>query len=96
MATLKDFKIARSWNKRYGDEYNIAFVGVDVGRNYDKVDFSINEVRGYYWRISLGFPCRTPKAKIESFLKEFVKEQITQEEIDGYNSFLRDVNTWGD
>lgn len=97
MATLKNYNIGRSWRKRYAnDTYDMIYMGVKVGQTYDVVNFTINEVKGFYWKTSIAFPCRTPKYKIEKFLKEFVENHITQEEIDGYNGFLKEVTEWGD
>lgn len=96
MATLKEINIHRNWGTRPTD--NVIYLNhawyVDKGEAYDLVQFSINEIVGYYWNTSLCVPAGTSEKEINRIVAEYV-EAITDADIKEYQKFLDFGNKYG-
>lgn len=90
MATLKKINIYRNWGIRPDGntiiEGNI-YYGVNKGEPYDLVQFSINEINGYYWNTSLCVHAGMSEEEINRIVAEYVKT-ITNADIKEYQKFL--------
>lgn len=97
MATLKKINIYRNWGIRPDGntiiEGNI-YYGVDKGEPYDLVQFSINEINGYYWNDTLCVPVGTEEDEINRIVNEYVAT-ITEADIKEYQRFLDYGNKYG-
>ena len=97
MATLKKVNIYRNWGIRPDGntiiEGNI-YYGVDKGEPYDLVQFSINEINGYYWNDTICVPIGTSEENINRIVNEFVKT-ITDADMKEYQRFLDYGNKYG-
>lgn len=96
MATLKSIQISRSWGVRPTD--NAIYIGcawmVEPGELYDLVQFSINEINGYYWRTSICVPEGTSEDEINKIVKEYINT-LSDEDIKEYKDFLDFGNKYG-
>lgn len=96
MTTLKNIQVSKSWGIRPTD--SAIYIGcawmVEPGEPYDLVQFSINEINGYYWRTSICVPEGTSDEDVEKIVKEYVSA-ISDEEIREYKKFLDWGNKYG-
>lgn len=96
MATLKDYKINKNRGVR-PDDYVIQ-VGkkwfVEKGEPYDLVQFSINEVKGFYWGDSLCVPTTMTEDEVKKLVDEEVKN-ISDTAVKSYNDFLDEGSKYG-
>ena len=97
MATLKNIQIYRNWGKRptgnviiIGDVY----YGVEQGDLYDLVQFSIEEIKGYYWNETLCVTVGTSEEDIRKLVLEYISN-ISDKDIQEYQKFLDWGNKYG-
>lgn len=96
MATIKNISRTRKWGVR---PLNISYVGeewlVEIGEEYDLVQFSINEQKGsYYWYKSFNVPVDWEDEKVYAMISEYVKT-ITDKDVKDFNSFIETGEQWG-
>lgn len=97
MATVKKINITRNWNTRPNDNaihFGGIYKNVEKGEPYDLVQFSINEISGYYWHSCLCVPCGTSEDEVKGMVEEFVKS-ITDKQIREYKEFIDFGNKYG-
>lgn len=97
MATLKDIQIHRNWGKRPTGNVTImgdVYYGVEEGDPYDLVQFSINEIKGYYWNESLCVAVDTSEEEIRKIVLEYISN-ISNKDIQEYQKFLDWGNKYG-
>lgn len=97
MATLKGINIHRNWGKRPEGNITIEgniYYGVEKGKPYDLIQFSINEINGYYWNNTLCVPVGTEEDEINRIVNEYVAT-ITEADIKEYQKFLDYGNKYG-
>lgn len=96
MATLKKVSISRNWGVRPND--NGIYLGnnwmVEKGQPYDLVQFSINEINGYYWEEALCVPIGITEEDAKQLCEEAVS-YITDKAIKDYKWFLDMGNKYG-
>ena len=97
MATLKEINIYRNWGIRPDGNEIIAgniYCDVEKGKPYDLVQFSINEINGYYWNETICVPLNTSDEDIKKIVEEYITT-ITDDDIKDYQRFLDDGNKYG-
>lgn len=95
MATLKEFEIRRNAGKKdKGILDRVWDIRLEEGEWYDLVQIAINEIDGYFWRVSIGVKCGTTEEKIKDFIDEYIK-RITDEDIQAYKNFIKEGEEWG-
>lgn len=97
MATLKKINIYRNWGIRPDGNVIIAgniYYNVEKGEPYDLVQFSINEITGYFWNESICVPLNTSDDDIKKIVEEYITT-ITDDDIKDYQRFLDDGNKYG-
>lgn len=97
MATLKNIQIYRNWGKRPTGNVTIMgniYYGVEKGDPYDLVQFSIEEIKGYYWDKTLCVTVGTSEEEIRKLVLEYISN-ISDKDIQEYQKFLDWGNKYG-
>lgn len=98
MATIKKIEILRKRGTRpTGNAIFPEMIWqIEKGQEYDLVQFSINELdKPYWWYECLCLPCGMSEKNIRDIVEQYAKEQINQQDIEDYKSFLEDGERWG-
>lgn len=96
MATLNNFERIKNFATRPND--NCVYPGhvwlVEKGERYDLVQFTIKEVKGYYWDESICVPTDFADEQVENIVNERVS-LITDAQISEYLGFIEDLKQYG-
>lgn len=97
MIKVKNITRNKNWGIRPTDNgIMFGFIWlVERGEQYDLVQFTINGVKGYYWREKFCVPCEWTDEAVEKVVKQYVEDCISSEEVKLFAEFIKNIEEWG-